>query len=178
MAVEVESKLQNQTVKGTRKTERAFVDTAIGSLRIEATERGLTQVYLDPRAEKETGAKPAPGSVLARAVEQFEEYFAGTRREFDLPFDLDSTSFEGRVREQAATNVPYGTTVTYGELAAMAGSPRAARAVGNVMRSNPLMLVIPCHRVIGANGSLRGYGGLKCGLDTKRWLLEFEGAEL
>jgi methylated-DNA-[protein]-cysteine S-methyltransferase len=175
MAVQVESMEREKTAE---KAQRAYVETPIGSLMIEATDHGLTQVYLDPQGAKESAAEPDAGSVLAIAVEQLEEYFAGTRREFDLPFDLDSTPFEGRVREQAARNVPYGTTVSYGELAAMVGSPRAARAAGNVMRSNPLMIVIPCHRVIGADGSLRGYGGLGCGLSVKRWLLEFEGAEI
>ena len=74
--------------------------------------------------------------------------------------------------------MPYGKTVSYGELAGMAGSPRAARAVGNIMRQNPLMIVIPCHRVIGADGSLRGYGGLGSGLSAKRMLLELEGASV
>jgi methylated-DNA-[protein]-cysteine S-methyltransferase len=170
MVVEAVSK-QNEAV---RTVERAYIDTPIGPLMIEASGRGLTQVYLDPQGENDPAAEPAPGSVLARAVEQFEEYFAGNRHEFDLPFDIDSTPFEDRVREQATTNVPYGTTVSYGELAAMAGSPRAARAAGNVMRNNPLMIVIPCHRVIGADGSLRGYGGLGQGLSVKRWLLDFE----
>ena len=108
-------------------------------------------------------------------MRQLEEYFAGSRREFDLPLDLQMGEFERRVMEELS-RVPYGTTVSYGELAAMAGHPGAARAVGNVMRSNQLMIVLPCHRVIGADGSLRGYGGLGSGLEHKRWLLEFEGA--
>jgi O-6-methylguanine DNA methyltransferase len=83
--------------------------------------------------------------------------------------------FERRVMEELG-RVPYGTTTSYGKLAAMAGHPGAARAVGNVMRSNQLTIVLPCHRVIGADGSLRGYGGRGAGLDRKRWLLELEGA--
>jgi O-6-methylguanine DNA methyltransferase len=116
-----------------------------------------------------------PGSILAEAVRQLQEYFAGGRREFDLPLDLKMGEFERRVMEELG-RVPYGTTTSYGKLAAMAGHPGAARAVGNVMRSNQLTIVLPCHRVIGADGSLRGYGGRGAGLDRKRWLLELEGA--
>ena len=95
-------------------------------------------------------SEPAPGSVVAEAAEQLEEYFAGKRREFDLPLDYEAGGFERQVLDQLA-RVPYGKTVSYGELAAMAGSPRAARAVGSIMRHNPLMIVMPCHRVIGAD---------------------------
>ncbi len=167
---------ERQTFKDLRTRERAFVETPLGALVIEASERGLTHVYLDSPHSHEEAPTPTPGSILAEAVRQLEQYFAGARREFDLPFDLDASEFERRVR-YAAVAVGFGTVVSYGELAARAGSPRGARAAGNVMRNNPLMIVIPCHRVIGADGSLRGYGGLGCGLETKRWLLEFEGVE-
>jgi len=160
-----------------RERQYAYVETPLGMLAIEASERGLTQIDLLPQDEQVTASKPAPGSVVARAAAQLEEYFAGKRRDFDLPLDYEAGGFERRVLDELA-RVPYGKTVSYGELAAMAGSPRAARAVGSVMRNNQLMIVLPCHRVIGADGSLRGYGGLGCGLDHKRWLLELEGASL
>jgi methylated-DNA-[protein]-cysteine S-methyltransferase len=155
--------------------EQALVSTPLGPLVIEASERGLTHIDLARSGNHEPESEPAPGSVLAAAVRQLEEYFAGNRRDFALPLDLQTSEFEHRVLEELA-RVPYGTTVSYGELATMAGYPGAARAVGNVMRSNQLMIVLPCHRVIGADGSLRGYGGLGSGLDNKRWLLELEGA--
>lgn len=156
-------------------TGRAYVDSPLGTIVVEASERGLRYIDLARSGEHGADSTPAPGSVLAEAVRQLREYFAGKRREFDLPIDLQMGRFERSVIE-ALDRVPYGTTVSYGELAAMAGHPGAARAAGNVMRGNQLMIVRPCHRVIGADGSLRGYGGLGCGLEHKRWLLEFEGA--
>jgi methylated-DNA-[protein]-cysteine S-methyltransferase len=159
----------------TRDRQLAYVETPLGTLAVEGSERGLTQIDLLPAGERAPVSEPAPGSVLAKAFRQLEEYFAGQRREFDLPLDYEAGGFEHRVLDELA-RVPYGKTVSYGELAALAGSPRAARAVGSIMRQNPLMIVIPCHRVIGADGSLRGYGGLGSGLDHKRWLLELEGA--
>jgi methylated-DNA-[protein]-cysteine S-methyltransferase len=155
--------------------EIAFVSTPLGTLVVEASERGLTYIDLARSGDHEHVSEPAPGSILAEAVRQLEEYFAGSRHDFDLPLDLQMGEFERRVLEELA-RVPYGTMVSYGELAAMAGHPGAARAVGNVMRSNQLMIILPCHRVIGADGSLRGYGGLGSGLEHKRWLLELEGA--
>jgi len=157
--------------------EQALVSTPLGTLVIEASERGLTQIDLLPQDEQVPASKPAPGSVVARAAAQLEEYFAGKRRDFDLPLDYEAGGFERRVLDELA-RVPYGETVSYGELAAMAGSPRAARAVGSIMRHNPLMIVMPCHRVIGADGSLRGYGGLGAGLEHKRWLIELESTSL
>jgi len=160
-----------------RERQLAYVETPLGTLEIEGSERGLAQIDLLPAGEQAPTSRPAPGSVVAKAAKQLGEYFAGKRREFDLPLDYEAGGFERQVLDQLA-RVPYGKTVSYGELAAMAGSPRAARAVGSVMRHNPLMIVMPCHRVIGADGSLRGYGGLGSGLEHKRWLLELEGVSL
>jgi methylated-DNA-[protein]-cysteine S-methyltransferase len=173
MVVQVENKRRDETFERLRSGKRASIQTPLGTLAIEGSERGLTQIDLLPADEQMPASEPAPGSVVAEAAEQLEEYFAGKRRDFDLPLDYEAGEFERRVLDELA-RVPYGTTVSYSELAAMAGHPGAARAVGNVMRSNQLMIVIPCHRVIGADGSLRGYGGLDCGLDHKRMLLDFE----
>ena len=107
---------------------------------------------------------------MRAAATQLDEYFAGTRRAFDLPLDLRGTLFQNRTWS-ALAELPYGTTVSYGEQARRLGVPRAARAVGAANGSNPLPIVLPCHRVIGANGALTGYGG---GLDVKRWLLAHE----
>ncbi len=155
--------------------QRAYVESPLGTLAIEGSERGLTEIDLLPAGERAPACTPVPGSVVAKAAEQLEEYFGGKRRDFDLQLDYETGGFERRVLAELV-RVPYGKTVSYGELAAMAGSPRAARAVGNIMRQNPLMIVIPCHRVVGSDGSLRGYGGLGSGLDHKRRLLELEGA--
>src|SRR5207248_4670388 len=105
---------------------------------------------------------------------ELDEYFEGRRREFDLPLDLRVAPFNEAVLHELA-RVPYGRTETYGALAARVGRPRAARAVGTVMNRNPIPIVLPCHRIVGANGSLTGYAG---GLDVKRRLLQLEGAML
>jgi methylated-DNA-[protein]-cysteine S-methyltransferase len=177
MVIQVGDKRRDETFEGLCSRERASIQTPLGILAIEGSERGLTQIDLLPADEQVPASEPAPGGVVAEAAGQLEEYFAGKRRDFDLPLDLQAGEFEHRVLDQLA-RVPYGTTVSYGELATMAGHPGAARAVGNVMRSNRLMIVLPCHRVIGSDGSLRGYGGLGCGLEHKRMLLELEGVEL
>lgn len=111
--------------------------------------------------------------MLLESATQLEEYFAGTRRVFELPLDLRGTPFQIRTWS-ALAEIPYGTTVSYGEQARRLDVPRAARAVGAANGSNPLPIVLPCHRVIGADGSLTGYGG---GLDMKRWLLAHEAGE-
>jgi methylated-DNA-[protein]-cysteine S-methyltransferase len=113
--------------------------------------------------------------VLDEAAGQLDAYFAGELTEFDLPLDLAGTEFQVRCWRALAT-IPYGRTVSYGEQARRLGlGPDAARAVGSANGQNPLPLVLPCHRVIGADGSLTGFGG---GLETKRFLLEHEGALL
>ena len=156
-------------------------DTPVGRLLIAVTEHGVCQIHYDadPDAEAERLARLFGSRVLRsprptdEARRQLDEYFAGTRREFDLEVDLRPAREFGRdVLEQLA-RVPYGELTTYGTLAARAGRPRAARAVGTVMNRNPVPIVLPCHRVVGSSGSLVGYAG---GLDRKRTLLELEGA--
>ena len=110
--------------------------------------------------------------VLAEARRQVLEYLAGARRSFDLPLDPRGTSFQRRVWA-ALTAIPWGETRTYAQIAAAVGSPRAVRAVGQANHRNPIPILIPCHRVVGADGTLTGYGG---GLELKRKLLELEGA--
>ena len=121
-----------------------------------------------PKADWITSDAP----FLRQAVDQLEEYFRGTRREFDFDIKPNGTAFQLQVLEALAT-IPYGETRSYGEIAAQIGKPRAVRAVGAANGRNPLPIVLPCHRVIGASGSLTGFGG---GLETKRYLLELEGA--
>jgi len=160
-----------------------LVDTPIGTLLIAATERGFCRIAYDaePDRELERLARAFGVRVLRSALpidparRQLDEYFDGRRHRFDLPLDIALLAdFNRRVLRELA-RVPYGDVVTYGELAARAARPRAARAVGTVMHRNPLPIVLPCHRVIGANGKLVGYGG---GLERKEALLRLEGALL
>lgn len=109
-------------------------------------------------------------SVIQKTVKQLEEYFQGKRTVFELPVCLKGTPFQQKVWAALQT-IPYGETRSYGELAAQIGNPKACRAIGGANHRNPVMIVVPCHRVIGADGSLTGFG---CGLDAKQYLLELE----
>jgi len=142
------------------------------SLEIRGTDTALTAIRI-LRQETESASAP-PGSLASEAARQLTEYFNGTRRTFDLPLDPAGTPFQKRVLMELA-QVPFGETLTYGELAARAGSPGASRAVGSVMAKNPLPIVIPCHRVLAAGGRIGGFTG---GLDLKRMLLTIEGHPL
>jgi methylated-DNA-[protein]-cysteine S-methyltransferase len=113
-------------------------------------------------------------AALDPALTQLREYFSRIRRQFDLSLDVHGTAFQQAVWAELV-HIPYGATTTYGEIARRIGRPRAARAVGAAVGANPLSILIPCHRVIGAAGSLTGYGG---GLEIKAALLELEGARL
>jgi methylated-DNA-[protein]-cysteine S-methyltransferase len=146
------------------------VDTPIGALGLVATEAGLSRVRWSAR-----GLPDEPSAVLDDAAAQLEAYFAGELIAFDLPLDLDGTEFQRHCWLALAT-IPYGQTVSYGEQSRRIGlGPDSARAVGAANGQNPLPIVLPCHRVIGADGSLTGFGG---GLHIKRFLLEHEGALL
>jgi methylated-DNA-[protein]-cysteine S-methyltransferase len=149
----------------------AVLDTPIGPLGLVASETGLSGVRFHARALRNEGRSPH----IDHAAEQLDAYFAGGLTAFDLPLDLVGTDFQVRCWRALAT-IPYGQTVSYGEQARRLGlGPDAARAVGSANGQNPIPVILPCHRVIGANGSLTGFGG---GLDTKRFLLEHEGALL
>lgn len=119
----------------------------------------------------EEGAVRQETELLVRTYGELMEYFAGTRREFSIPLRPEGTAFQQRVWDALRT-IPYGETRTYGQIAAQIGQPKASRAVGMGNHKNPIAILIPCHRVIGANGSLTGYGG---GLDIKEFLLKREG---
>jgi methylated-DNA-[protein]-cysteine S-methyltransferase len=149
----------------------SVVDSPIGPLGLVATQAGLSAVRFHAHAFPREGSSP----ILAETAKQLDSYFAGELVEFDLPLDLDGSEFQRRCWLALAT-IPYGQTVSYGEQARRLGyGPETARAVGAANGQNPLPLVLPCHRVIGADGSLTGFGG---GLPTKRFLLEHEGALL
>jgi methylated-DNA-[protein]-cysteine S-methyltransferase len=153
-----------------------LVDSPVGELFVAATDRGLCRIsYFPERAEDEvarTFGRRLLRLPLDDARRELDEYFEGRRQSFDLSLDLRVPAFQEQVLHELA-RVPYGETTTYGALAARAGRPKAARAVGTVMNRNPIPIVLPCHRVVGASGALTGYAG---GLEIKRHLLELEGA--
>ena len=150
-------------------------ETPIGTLRLVGAEDSVDRIDLPNRAAEAPDAawRLANGGLptaLAQAKRQLEEYFAGERREFDLPLAAGGTDFQRRVWAELG-RIPFGETISYGELAARVGKPTASRAVGAANGGNPLPVVVPCHRVIGSSGRLVGYGG---GLPTKQALLDLE----
>ena len=146
-------------------------DSPIGPLGLVASDAGLREVRFRARGARLEESSP----VLAEAERQLAAYFDGELVSFDLPLELSGTDFQRRCW-LALASIPYGQTVSYGEQARRLGlGPDAARAVGAANGQNPLPIVLPCHRVIGADGSLTGFGG---GLHVKRFLLEHEGALL
>ena len=154
----------------------------VGELILTASETALKAVFFPVRRNRsapeagwveDDGRGPA-GALLAAVRRELTEYFDGTRTTFDLPLDGTGSTFERRVWDLLRT-IPYGATTSYGALARRLGDPRATRAVGAANGKNPIPIIVPCHRVLGARGELTGFGG---GLDRKRWLLEHVGALL
>ena len=152
------------------------VDSPIGTLLLLGDGQALRGLHMQGgrtairvRPEWERAAAP-----FARVEAQLTEYFEGRRTTFDVPLELAGSPFQRRVW-QALQEIPYGETTSYGELARRVGAPSAARAVGVANRQNPVAVIVPCHRVIGADGSLTGFGG---GLERKRLLLELESGVL
>jgi methylated-DNA-[protein]-cysteine S-methyltransferase len=182
--------------RGARAWCWSVLDSPIGPLLLAATDQGLAQVVFHAEATAaeavsrlttRLGTAPTPSPVseadaegtpdhlahLTSAVRQLESYFTGALRAFTVPLDWSLTAgFNRRVLRELAEHVPYGTVVGYGELADRVGDPGAARAVGMAMGSNPLPVVVPCHRVVESGGGIGGFGG---GLETKRTLLALEG---
>jgi O-6-methylguanine DNA methyltransferase len=149
----------------------AVVESPLGPLLLGAEDGALTLLWMSPLPERETGGADARDrAVLAAARNQLEAYFAGDLTAFDLPLAPVGTPFQQRVWS-ALVEIPFGETVSYGSLAIRLGRPGAARAVGLANGSNPISIIIPCHRVIGSDGRLTGYGG---GIDRKAWLLDHE----
>lgn len=143
--------------------------TPVGTLMIEEEDGAITALQIDGDAEDKAEEFPA-SALLQETKRQLEEYFAGTRKQFDLPLRPKGTEFQKKIWN-ILRQIPYGETRSYGEVAALAGNPKASRAVGGANHKNPIMIIIPCHRVIGADGNLVGFGG---GLDVKRYLLSLE----
>lgn len=149
-------------------------ESPIQTLRLLSDGRSLIGLYmmsekyaLTPQRDWVEDESVAP---FPEAKQQLTAYFAGTLTDFDLPLELFGTTFQQKVWETLKT-IPYGTTISYGELAQQLGQPTASRAVGLANGRNPVSIVVPCHRVIGANGKLTGYGG---GIERKQWLLNHE----
>ena len=146
--------------------ERLVIPSPVGRLGLAGQNGLLTGIVFD-----ETRETTSEAAYLYKAAEELNEYFEGKRQSFDIPCLLSGPPFFMKCLKALIT-VPYGTLISYGELAGLAGSPRAARAVGNAVHNNPLPILIPCHRVIAGDGSIGGFGG---GLDKKRILLAIEG---
>lgn len=145
-----------------------YVDTPIGAILVAGDEKSVVEIHF-------AGAEPEPewirdDDALREAADQLRDYFAGKRKAFDLPLAPRGTEFQQSVW-RALLDIPYGETTTYSTIAERIGRPAAVRAVGAANGANPIPIVIPCHRVIGASGSLTGFGG---GLDVKRQLLALE----
>ena len=153
-----------------------WTESPVGRLLLVADEGGLCELLF------ERGRTPPAidaswknnDRLLREAIRQLRAFFAGERRHFDLELNPQGTGFQQRVWS-ALKEIPFGETISYAQLARRLGNPAASRAVGLANGSNPIAIIIPCHRVIGSNGTLTGYGG---GLENKRWLLDFERSQL
>jgi methylated-DNA-[protein]-cysteine S-methyltransferase len=160
--------MQNETI---------FYNSPIGILELRSNANALTAILFvnswkgKKIAEEEIAFLPPTSSILKKCAQQLNEYFAGTRKAFDIKFDLNGTPFQQQVWEEL-TNIPYGQTISYLTLSKRIGNVKAIRAVGTANGNNSISIIIPCHRVIGSNGDLIGYGG---DLWRKKWLLEHEG---
>jgi methylated-DNA-[protein]-cysteine S-methyltransferase len=170
------------TAEGLADVSYAPVDSPFGTLLAATTRKGLVRLafpeedveaVLGGLARRVSPRIVEASAALERVRRELDEYFAGARRTFDLPQDWTLIGRFGRRVLSVTYEIPYGRVLSYGEVAADAGSPRGSRAAGNALGSNPIPIVIPCHRVLRAGGVLGGYGG---GPERKRWLLELEGA--
>lgn len=156
--------------------ERSYVtmESPIGTLTLVATTVGLSELWFDKPAAREVQraiGRPSPRNpILVDSAHQLRDYFGAKRRHFDIPLDLSGTEFQQRAW-LALLDIPFGETRTYAEHAVRIGHPRAIRAVGAANGRNPIAIVVPCHRLVGSDGSLTGFGG---GLPAKDWLLSLE----
>lgn len=151
------------------------MESPVGGLRLVAEELGLRTVWFLRGSKKEAPDKDwkEDAAFFADVMRQLRAYFAGELREFEIPLLMEGTEFQKRVWKSLQT-IPYGQTISYGELARKMGDPKAVRAVGAANGQNPIPIIVPCHRVIGSNGSLTGFGG---GLENKKKLLELESGQ-
>jgi methylated-DNA-[protein]-cysteine S-methyltransferase len=150
------------------------LDSPIGRIEVVSDGRAITSLAIEHAGTLPHDDEPEHGdAVLDRAVAQLTEYFAGERHEFDLPVGLAGTAFQLAVWEQLV-QLQWGEVVSYGDLGQATGRPTAGRAVGGAVGANPIPIIVPCHRVLGASGRITGYSGGE-GIPTKSWLLEHEG---
>jgi methylated-DNA-[protein]-cysteine S-methyltransferase len=156
------------TIQPSTTTFTTTIDSPVGPLLLTSDGASLTRLLFDVEPDPTWSTEPCP--VLDDAVTQLREYFVGERTDFDLPLEPFGTDFQKRTWLRLR-EIPYAQTINYGQLAGRVGNPNASRAVGLANGRNPISIVVPCHRVIGADGSLTGYGG---GLDRKRLLLDLE----
>ena len=173
---------QRIAAEGLADVSYAQVDSPFGTLLVAGTPRGLVRLAF-PEESVESVLDRLSLQLSPRIVEssaplepvrrELEEYFAGQRRHFEIPLDWSLVGPFGRRVLHVTSEIPFGGVLSYAEVAAEAGSPRGSRAAGNALGSNPIPIVIPCHRVLRSGGALGGYGG---GIERKRWLLELEGA--
>lgn len=147
--------------------DTAYIDTPLGFLHLKASERGLSSAFFCDQAPIETVTIPKS---LETPVTQIREYFSNKRQRFSLSLDVSGTDFQKKVWDILYT-LPFGKTVTYLEMAKRLGDPKVIRAAASANGKNPIAIIIPCHRVIGSDGSLTGYAG---GLHRKKWLLDHE----
>jgi methylated-DNA-[protein]-cysteine S-methyltransferase len=148
-----------------------YINSPVGTVRIGCKDAHIVSLYFGDEVEGSQANETVVDSALGKeAVRQLEQYFAGKRKVFDLPLAPEGTEFQRKVWD-ALCGIPYGETRSYKQIAEVIANPKACRAVGMANNRNPISIVIPCHRVIGANGDLVGYGG---GLDKKVWLLQLE----
>jgi methylated-DNA-[protein]-cysteine S-methyltransferase len=154
----------------------SYCDSPVGTLLLVAGIGGLAEIHFPQRGQRASANSDwiEEHSALAEPERQLRAYFAGELESFDLPLAPEGTSFQRKVWAELS-KIPYGETISYGELARRIGNPQASRAVGLANGSNPIPIIIPCHRVIGANGKLTGYGG---GLPIKEKLLALEKRQL
>jgi methylated-DNA-[protein]-cysteine S-methyltransferase len=173
---------ERATAEGLVDVAYTTVDSPIGPLFLAATDKGLVRLWfgttLPERLIEQLVVKISPRVLEAPARldpvrRQLDEYFEGTRRRFELPLDWRLSNGFGQKVLRATNRIPYGQVSTYGTVADKAGNRAASRAAGRALGTNPIAVVVPCHRVIGSNGSLTGYGG---GMDAKKYLLRLEGA--
>jgi methylated-DNA-[protein]-cysteine S-methyltransferase len=150
-------------------TGQLAIDTPVGTLVLEGRADALTKLRL-PGAYAAPPAQTRAPKAVADAARQLDEYFGGRRTSFEVPLAVEGTAFQRAVWAELA-EIPYGSTITYAELAARVGRPRACRAAGTANGANPIPIILPCHRVIATGGGLGGYGG---GLEMKRALLDLE----
>ena len=148
---------------------RAVINSPLGFVEITTTDKAVRKVHVGGQGSGTTPQAGVP-PILGECCRQLEEYFSGKRRRFDLALDLQGTEFEQKVWRQLL-RIPYGQTASYQETAEAIGRPKAVRAVGAANGKNPVAIIVPCHRVIGRDGRLVGYGG---GLWRKKWLLDHE----